>query len=263
MGSFENYFERHGIDPGWSREYSLVMVEDNAIARGEAIDNCIDVARQNFAGFGEGRAKEVLGQRVAANKTVKTVAGVIGMELDNPVEMGGAEFVLQNFDFRFDGGAPEFPVEIAPAAGASVVIFETGWIANGIDLKQKAFRHFGSLRQIEEEFCGGERAGRFVAMNGGEDADANRVVAIGSAESETGKGIFFTADFKGGELVELDFPCAEQRAEECANRTTPIFEHKMLSEAVVHSVLANIGRRAREKKLKGQGAPYFCEPAFS
>ena len=80
---------------------------------------------------------------MAANKAIKTVAGIVSMQLNDSVEMAGAKFVLKNFNFWFDGSAPEFTVEVTAPAGAARVIFEAGRVANGIDLKEEIFGKFG------------------------------------------------------------------------------------------------------------------------
>jgi hypothetical protein len=38
---------------------------------------------------------------VAAHKAVNAIAGIVGVELDDAAEMLCAQFVFQNFDFRF------------------------------------------------------------------------------------------------------------------------------------------------------------------
>src|ERR1051325_4690709 len=102
MRRFEYDFERDRIDSGRSGQNAFIMVVYDAIPGGESIDDRIDVSRQNFAGFGEGGAKQIFGQRVSADKTIKAVAGVIGMELNNAIEMGSAKIVFENFNFGFD-----------------------------------------------------------------------------------------------------------------------------------------------------------------
>src|SRR5712672_2027625 len=99
MRGFEDDFEWDRIDAGWSGENTLVLFVDDSVARGETVNDCVDIARQNFAGSGQRRAKQIFGQSVAANKAVKTFAGIVSMQLDDAVEMAGAKFVLENFNF--------------------------------------------------------------------------------------------------------------------------------------------------------------------
>ena len=79
MRGFEDDFERDWINTGWSGENTLVLFIDDTVARGEAINDCVDIARQNFAGFGEGGAKQVFGESMAANKSVETLAGIVSV----------------------------------------------------------------------------------------------------------------------------------------------------------------------------------------
>jgi len=141
---------------------------------------------------------------MAAHKAIKSIAGIIRMQLNDAVEMAGAKFVLKNFNFWFDGSAPEFTVEVTTPPGAARVIFEAGRVANGIDLKEEIFRKFGCLNQVTEKPGSSESARGLVAVDCREDANANRVAAVRSAELEAGKRVFFAADFERAKLVGLN-----------------------------------------------------------
>src|SRR5258705_1974451 len=74
--SFQDDFKGDGVDAGRSGENALVLFVDDPVARGEAVDDGVDVSGQNFACFGEGWAKKVFSESVAANKSVNAVAWV-------------------------------------------------------------------------------------------------------------------------------------------------------------------------------------------
>src|SRR5882672_10747801 len=126
------------------------------------------------------------------------------MQLNDTVEMAGAKFVLKNFNFWFDRSPPEFAIEVTAAPRATCVVFEAGGVAEGIDLKEIAFRNFGRGYQVEEKFCSSKGASGLIAVNSSEDADANGVAAVGSAEGEAGNRIFFGANFESTKLVGLN-----------------------------------------------------------
>ena len=85
-------------------------------------------------------------------------------------------------------------------------------------------------------------------MNRSEDANANRVAAVGSGKCEAGNGIFFAADFESAKLVRLDPMRALQRFQEGLDRGTSVLGTQILGKRRVHSSQFNIDRRGREKK---------------
>src|SRR5580765_6920950 len=163
MRGFENDFKRGGIDAGRGGENTLVLFVNDAVAGGEAVNGGVDVSGQYFTGLPESGTEQILSQGVAANESVNSLAGVIGVQLNDAVEMVGAKFVLEDFNFRFDRSVPEFAVKVAAAPRAARVIFETGGVANGIKMKEEILRGFGRGCQIEQEFGSGEGTGGFIA----------------------------------------------------------------------------------------------------
>jgi hypothetical protein len=168
------------------------------------------------------------------------------------MKMTGPQLMFENFNFGLDGSAPEFPVEIAAAPGATRVVFEAGWVADGINLKEEAFRSFKIAVQVEEKFRGGEGAGGFVTMNGGKDADANRIAAVGAEESEPGQGIFLAADFERTCRIDLNGGNIEQWLKKPFNRTTSILDGAELGKVAIHS-LQQYWEKVTRKKVKTCG----------
>ena len=72
-------------------------------------------------------------QQPAQGVATKTAAGVIGLQGDDPVVTLGPEFVLQDFDLRLDGAAPELAVEVEAGAVVPGAVLVTGGIAQRIE----------------------------------------------------------------------------------------------------------------------------------
>ena len=107
---------------------------------------------------------------MAANEAIDAVAGVVGVKLDQPVEMAVAQFVFQDLHFRFGRATPEFAVQILPAPRFPRVVLEPGRVANGICLDVIICGPFRLSRQFQQQFDNRQSAGRFVPMNSGKDA---------------------------------------------------------------------------------------------
>src|SRR5436190_19688927 len=99
MGSLKDNLERHGINPGGGGQDTFIMVVNNSVARGESIYSGIDISGQDFSRFAKRRPKQVLRQGMTSNETIDPLAGVVGMELDDPAEMLRPQFVLEDLDF--------------------------------------------------------------------------------------------------------------------------------------------------------------------
>lgn len=87
MGGFEYDFERHRAHLRRCRQHTVVDIVDNAVARGKTVDSGVNVAREDFAGFTEGRAQKIFRKRVAPDKAINAVAGIIGVKLDEAAKM--------------------------------------------------------------------------------------------------------------------------------------------------------------------------------
>jgi hypothetical protein len=63
-------------------------------------------------------------------------------------------------------------------------------------LEEKIFCELGFARDVLEELRGGKSAGRFIAVDGSKDSDADGVAAVGPAKGEMWQGIFLTLNLK-------------------------------------------------------------------
>src|ERR1041384_192744 len=126
------------------------------------------------------------------------------MKLNNSAKFAGAKFMLEHLHFRLDRAAPKFPIQIASTPRLAGVIFEPGRIAERIDLQMKIFRQFRVVHYLGDKSRRGHGPRRFIAMNAGKDADANRVAALGTVENKSGKRILASGNFEGTEEIHLD-----------------------------------------------------------
>src|SRR6266702_3564458 len=104
------------------------------------------------------------------------------------------------------------------------VVLEPGRIANGINLQMKTFSQLGIVNKIEEKFGAGHGSGRLVAVDGGEDADADGIPAVSAAKGEARQGILCAVDFEGTQEIALHAGQADQRFEELLNRAAALFQ---------------------------------------
>src|SRR5262245_33843106 len=115
------------------------MVGNNPFTGSKAIDQGIDIPRENFSSFAQGRSQQVFCQRVSSDESVNAFAGIVRVELNDAAEMASPKFVLQNLDFGLSGCSPKFAVQVMPAPGVPAIVFKTRRIADGINLKQEVF----------------------------------------------------------------------------------------------------------------------------
>src|SRR5881296_1690483 len=137
MRCFEDDLERHRIHFRRGSQHTVIMIINNSIPRGEAIDGGVDIARQNFSGLAQRWPQQVFSQGMAPHKTVDTLARIVGVELDDSAEMAGAQFVFVNFYLRLNGRAPKLPVQITAPTRTARVVLEPSRVAQRIDLQQK------------------------------------------------------------------------------------------------------------------------------
>ena len=63
----------------------------------------------------------------------------------------------------------------------------------------------GRLRgQFLQEPDAGQGAGRLIAVDGGEQGNANRLAAVGTAKTESRQTVDFAANFKRAQVGTLD-----------------------------------------------------------
>jgi hypothetical protein len=130
----------------------------------------------------------VLGKGVAAYETVHSIAGVIGVEGDDPIESLAMNLVLEELDFGLGGLAPEVAVEIEAGAGMAGVIDEAGGIAEGINPELEFLAEFRIGIEFADEIDEAEDAGWFIAMDAREDSDLDAGLDdMGTLEDEPGQ----------------------------------------------------------------------------
>ena len=101
MRRFENDLERQRFHFRRRGQHPFIMVVDDSVPRRKTIDQRIHIARQDFACFEQRRAQQVLRQRMAANKTIDSLARIVGVQLHQSAEMLRLEFMFENLDLRF------------------------------------------------------------------------------------------------------------------------------------------------------------------
>src|SRR5581483_9561548 len=195
---------------------SVKALRNNAVARSEAVDLPLMVARQELFRLPQCRFQQVLGKDRAGHVAVEAVTGIIGMEADDAVERMRPDFRLQQSDFRLARIPPEQAVEVDAGSRMPRVVLEAGWIAEWVEEEAIALREFGIFFQRRCETRQRQRAFRFIAVNGGENANSNSIAAaLGAEENVARHHVFLAVAFElaerlfdqvvglVGELVEL------------------------------------------------------------
>ena len=143
--------------------------------RAKAVNNLAFVAREQFLGGLQRRFNQMLRQSRAVGKTIKAVARVIGVQRNDSLKRARNEFGLEQADFRLAGVFPKLAVQILPAARKSRAVLETGRIANRIKRQIITSGQFRLRLEQFNELDNRVRAFRLVAVDAGENADADGV----------------------------------------------------------------------------------------
>src|SRR5437867_3264418 len=133
-----------------------------------------------------------------------------------------AQFVLQKLDLSFAGRLPELAIEIAAAPRVAGVVLEAGRIADRIRFQVKGLRQARVRCQKHKKFSKSQRASRFIAVNGGEQTDANGIAAIGSLKRETRQRIRFARHIEGSEEIRAHTGQFEERRKELLDRAAAV-----------------------------------------
>src|SRR2546430_7089996 len=156
---------------------------------------------------------------MTANEAINAIAGIVRMQLDQPAEMSGLEFMFDNLDFRLRGGAPEFAIQIAAATILPGIILKAGRITNRINVKQETFREIGLDRKFVQKMRCRQCACWFVAVDRGENSDANGIQAVGTAEIESRQGILLVINGEASQGIVFHARQFQQGSKELLERS--------------------------------------------
>src|SRR6266566_699935 len=109
------------------------------------------------------------------------------MKVDQAVESVRPDFRLKILYFRLARILPELAVQVFAAARVGCVVLKPGRIANRVKKEGIAPGEFQILFQHRDKARECQRAFRFVAVNGREDANANGVAAALRAEVDVAR----------------------------------------------------------------------------
>ena len=122
---FQNDFKGPRPDFRRGAQHAARPLTNDAVARVEAVDDRVLVARQDEFRRTKRRLKQVLGQGGAADVTINAVTGIVGMQRDQTVKGVRPNLALQCQDFRFDGIVPELAVQVPTPAANNVCYSQT------------------------------------------------------------------------------------------------------------------------------------------
>ena len=188
LWAFQDDFEGLGALGGAGAEDAVVGGVDDAIDGVEAIDNGAGVAGQDVAGGLEGWGEHLLGDEAVAGEAVEAVAGVVGVQGDDAVELVAVDFLFQEGDFGIGGVAPELAIEVAAGGGLAGAGEVAGGVAEGVEVQLEFAAEFGEAVEFANKVHETEDAGGFVAVDAGEDAQFEAVFDdLGALEGEAGE----------------------------------------------------------------------------
>src|SRR5688572_23904173 len=166
---------------GRGSEDAIVAFGDDAVFGGEAVDDWLAVAGNDFFGGGQRGFEQAAGQDRTADETVEAIAGVVGVERDQALEGVGANLIFQQAHLGFGGIAPELTVEVLAGRGQPRACRERRRVADWVKEKIVAFSQSRFLAKHLHETVQRVRARRFVAMNSRKKANAHAIAAAARA----------------------------------------------------------------------------------
>src|SRR5581483_426289 len=186
---FERDLERRALEILRRAEYAVEALRDDAVARGEAVDPAFAIAREELFGLAQRGFEEVFREYGAGHVAVKAVTGVVGVQGDYAVESVKPDLGLKKLDFRHVGIVPEFAVEVLAAARVAGVVLKPRGIADRIEEQAVALGQFRIFLERGDESRQRQSAFGFVAVDGGEDSDADGVPSPARAEKDVTRNI--------------------------------------------------------------------------
>src|SRR5437868_5492159 len=104
------------------------------------------------------------------------------MQIDEAMKRVRPDLGFEKSYFALGSVFPKFTIQIGSVPRVARVVFKPGWIANRINKKRIALGHAWVGGEVLEKSYYAECAFRFVAVDGCENADANRFTSTFWAE---------------------------------------------------------------------------------
>src|SRR5688572_8978120 len=117
------------------------------------------------------------------------------------------------------------------------VVLEASRVADRIELEEEILGGVGRSRKFAKKLSDGQRAGGFVAVNGGEHPDANGIAAVRALKREPRQRVAVCADGERTELVGVQAGQSPQRFKKANNRAAVSLDHERFCRAVGHAAV--------------------------
>ena len=151
-------------------EDPLIATKDHRIARRMGVDFRTRIAWQHSRSGVQGRFEEVAGKRTPVHVTVDSLAGIVGVQGNDAVELPCPQVLLQEPYLGLLGIAPEATVQILAGFPLAPTSLESPGIADWIDKEFIELCDLRALFQLVEQLDGGDHARLLVTMDATEDS---------------------------------------------------------------------------------------------